>query len=316
MDAQTPSPTPTPAGRKGLSPLAIVLLLSTGFFFLFMVAVGAMFFWKSDDHWDDASSKKASSSLFSGTKGAVGVIEVEGVIMDSKKLVKEIKEFKEESSIKALVLRLNTPGGAVAPSQEIYQAVKGFGKPVVASMGSIAASGGYYIAVAAQKIFANPGTLTGSIGVIMEFANLKKLYEWARIDRYAITSGKFKAAGAEYREMTQEERQLFKDLIDDTVGQFKGAVAEGRHMKMEKLNPLADGRVYTGQQAKAVGLVDTMGTLEDAIAEAAKMAKIKGEPRVVYPHKHQKSLVDLLVQNSPDDDAQDSRSPVSDALLA
>ncbi|MCC7440341.1 MAG: signal peptide peptidase SppA [Bdellovibrionales bacterium] len=312
----TTQPQIGPPATKGLSPLAIVLMLSTGFFFLFLVVVGAVFFMRSSDGWEEASGSKGSASLFEGSKGTVGVLEVEGVIMDSKKLLKQIKEFKDDKSIKALVVRLNTPGGAVAPSQEIYEAVRRFGdpsRPVVASMGAVAASGGYYIAAGTDKIFANAGTLTGSIGVIMEFANLKRLYEWAKVERFAITSGKFKNAGAEYKDMDPEARDLFKTMIMDTERQFKEAVAEGRKMTMEKLNRVADGRVLTGAQAKAVGLVDTLGTLEDAVNEAARMAKIKGEPRVVYPRKPKKSLIEMMSQ--PEEEVSGGGGRWADALL-
>lgn len=295
------------AKRRGFSPLAIILTLSAGFFFLFLVVSGALFMWKSSDGWESESG--SSGALFSAGKGAVGVVELNGVIMDSKKILKYLKDFKEDSSVKAVVMRLNSPGGSVAPSQEIYEAVRQLGKPVVASMSSVAASGAYYIACGAKKIYANPGTITGSIGVIMEFANLKKLYEWAKIERYAITTGKYKNAGAEYKDMTLEEKDLLKGMIDDVLGQFKKAVAEGRKMKLEEVTRVADGRIFSGAQAKAAGLVDQLGTLDDAIKDAAKMAKLEGEPRIVYPRKNRRTILDVVADYPPPDD-EESRSSI------
>src|SRR4029077_13140783 len=146
-----------------------------------------------------------------------------------------------DSDVKAIVLRLNSPGGAVAPSQEIYQAVKNYKKPIVASMSSVAASGAYYVACGAKKVYANPGTITGSIGVIMEFANLEKLYEWAKIKRFSIKTGRFKDVGAEYREMTADERALLQNMVDDVLSQFTLAVSEGRNIPLETVKEIADG---------------------------------------------------------------------------
>ena len=175
--------------------------------------------------------------------------EINSVIMDSKTLA-QLKKFDEDKGVKAVVLRLNSPGGSVAPSQEIYEAVKDFKKPVVASMASVAASGVYYIAVGAPIIYANPGTITGSIGVIMEFANLEKLYEWAKIKRYVIKTGKFKDAGGEHREMTPEDRALLQGMIDDVLVQFKTAVAAGRKLSLEDVTKVADGRIFRAIRPK------------------------------------------------------------------
>jgi protease-4 len=244
------------------------------------------------------------------------VIELSGVIMDSRKMIKQLEKFDEDADIKGVVLRINSPGGAVAPSQEIYQAVRAFKKPLVASMGSVAASGGYYIAVGAKKVYANPGTITGSIGVIMEFANLSKLYEWAKIQRYAIKTGKFKDAGAEYREMQPEERALLQGMVDDVLGQFKRAVSEGRKLKGDELNPIADGRVFSGAQAKQLKLVDELGTLQDAIDDVAKQAKLTGKPRVVYQEKRKRRLLDLLLDDQPSDSESESSAAPTGALGA
>lgn len=290
--------------KKKLSPLAIVLLLSAGFFFIFLIISGVMFMKAGPGTWQEDSK---TARLFN-TGGAVGLIEVKGVIMDSKITLKQLDSFAENDLIKAVVIRLNTPGGSVGPSQEIYEALKKYPKPVIASMGSVAASGGYYIACGAQKVYANAGTITGSIGVIMEFANLKGLYEWAKIKRYALTTGKFKNAGAEYKDMSQEERDLLQGMIDDVLGQFKAAVQTGRKMKASEVDAIADGRIFSGAQAKKRKLVDEIGTLQDAIDEAGRVAKIDGKPQVVTPGKKREKLLEFLMDNSPE---EESRSPSS-----
>ncbi len=281
--------------KRGINPLALVLSLSAVFFVIFMIVSAALFMTRG--------SGKRGAGLFG--KGSVGVIEVEGVIMDSRRTLERIEAFKENENIKALVVRVNSPGGAVAPSQEIFSALRDFEKPVVVSMGSIAASGGYYIAVAADKIFANPGTITGSIGVIMDFVNLEQLYEWAKIKRYALTTGKFKAIGAEYKDMTPAERELLQTMIDTVLMQFKQAVAEGRKLSLENVTAVADGRIMSGEQAKKLNLVDELGTINDAIEEAAKLAKIEGKPNVVYPEKRRRKLLDLLLDERMGDPSED-----------
>ena len=268
--------------KRNLNPLSLVLILSFSFFVLFLGV--------------SAFLVLSPSTLLS--EQAVGVIEVSGIILDSKKTLQKLDQFEENEQIKAVVLRLNSPGGAVAPSQEIYQAVKSYPKPVVVSMGSVAASGAYYIACGAKKVFANPGSLTGSIGVIMEFTNLQRLYEWAKVQRYVVKTGAFKDTGAEYRTMTVEERALLQGVIDNVGSQFKKAVMEARGLTAEQMVSLADGRIFSGAQAKAFQLVDELGTLKDAIQAAAHLAKIKGKPTVVYPDKKKKSILDLLTDDS------------------
>jgi protease IV len=291
---------PMSSVKRSMNPLAVVLGLSAVFFLVFLLISGALFLTRSPK----ATGSKRSASLFS--KGSVGVVEVNGVIMDSKKVLRQLESFEEDAAIKAVVLRLNSPGGSVAPSQEIYEAVRQYKKPVVASMASVAASGAYYIACGAKKVFANPGTITGSIGVIMEFANLEKLYEWAKIRRFVIKTGKFKDAGAEHREMSAEERALLQAMIDDVLMQFKKAVADGRKMNMAQVTPLADGRIFSGSQAKSAKLVDELGTLQDAIEEAAKMAKLEGKPNVVYPERGKRKFLELLMDDATRDDSESS----------
>ena len=243
--------------------------------------------------------------MFAG--GSVGVIELKGVIMDSRKILKQLDKFEEEDDIKSVVLHLNSPGGAVAPSQEIYQAVRKFKKPLVVSMASMAASGAFYVACGAKKVYANPGTITGSIGVIMEFASLEKLYDWAKIRRYAIKTGKFKDAGAEYREMTDEEKALLQTMVDDVLVQFKEAISKGRGLTPEQVTAIADGRIFSGSQAKAIKLVDELGGLPDAIDDAAKQAKLTGKPHVVYAEDSKRKWLDLLLDGQSEEESSEAQ---------
>jgi len=230
----------------------------------------------------------------------LALIRIEGPIIDAKDAVDEIKEYTRDKSIKAIVLRVDSPGGAVAPSQEIYEEVKKAvaKKKVVVSMGSVAASGGYYISAPATKIIANPGTLTGSIGVIMEIPNIEKLMDKIGIRTEVIKSGRHKDIASAFRSMGKEEREILQGVMDNVHEQFIRAVAEGRKMKVEELRKIADGRIFTGEQAKTYGLVDELGTLEDAIKIAADLAGMKEEPEVVSK-KDKLSVLDILRNTFP-----------------
>lgn len=300
--------------KRNINPLALVLGLSAVLFGLFLIFSFVYFFAKGGDSWKQGTDRQ---KLFGSVTGEyVAVIEVKGAIMDSKKVLKNLKDAEEDKDIKAVVLRLNSPGGAVSPSQEIYEAVKIFPKPMVTSMGSVAASGAYYIAAGTKKIYANAGTLTGSIGVIMEFLNLRKLYDWAKVERFSIKTGKFKDSGADYRDMQPEEREYFQSLVMDTLEQFKGAVAKGRKMTPEEVTAVADGRVFTGLQAKSLKLVDEIGTLDDAVAYIAKEAKMKDKPKVVYPTKKAKGLMDLLNGGESDEGGFEEESSLIDHIVS
>ncbi len=244
-------------------------------------------------------SDGGGASSLSFSSGQVALLELQGVIYDSKELTDQLRDYGNRSGVQAVVLRINSPGGGVAASQEMYEAVRKFRseshKKVVVSMSSVAASGGYYVACAADRIFANPGTVTGSIGVIAEWFNYGDLLRWAKMESIVIKSGALKDAGSPTRPLTEAEKAYFQGLIDNLYGQFVSAVASSRKMKDESVRKLADGRVFTGQEAKNNGLVDDLGTLQDAIAAAAKMAGISGEPKVVTPPKKQTSLLDLLL---------------------
>ncbi len=223
------------------------------------------------------------------TEDRVALVRVEGVILDSQATVGELKRFGENPSIKAIVLRIDSPGGGVVPSQEIYDAVRRVrnksNKAVVASMGTVAASGGYYIAAATDRIIANPGTLTGSIGVIMELANVEGLLKKIGVEGVVVKSGRFKDIGSPLRKMGDDERRLLQSVMDDVHRQFIEAVAEGRALEVSDVQALADGRIFTGRQAKDAKLVDELGDLEDAIQLAADLAGIEGEPKVVEPRR-------------------------------
>ncbi len=230
----------------------------------------------------------------------VALIRIEGPILDAKDTIDELKEHLKDPSIKAIVLRIDSPGGAVAPSQEIYEEVRKAvaKKKVVISMGSVAASGGYYIASPATRIVANPGTLTGSIGVIMEIPNIEGLMNKIGVKTEVIKSGRHKDLASMFRGIKKEEREILQNVLDNVHEQFIRAVAEGRNMLPDDVKKIADGRIFTGEQALKAGLIDELGNLEDAIKTAAKLAGIKGEPTVVS--KEEKlSLVNLLRDTIP-----------------
>lgn len=233
-------------------------------------------------------------------KGRVALIRIEGPILDSKNTVDEIKEYVKDNSVKAIILRIDSPGGTVAPSQEIYAEVKKASakKKVVVSMGSIAASGGYYIASAATRIIANPGTLTGSIGVIMEIPNIEGLMDKLGIKTEVVKSGRHKDMGSAFRGIKKDEREILQGVMDNVHEQFIRAVSEGRKIKMDDVRTIADGSIFTGEQAKAKGLVDELGTLEDATRAAAGLAGIKGEPEVISK-KEKFSFFDILRDKFP-----------------
>jgi len=233
--------------------------------------------------------KSILPELLEAGKEGVAIVRVEGPILDSYQTVEELKTFADDPLVKAIVIRIDSPGGGVAPSQEIYNAVKRVrrenNKTVVASMGTVAASGGYYIAVATDRILANPGTLTGSIGVIMQTANVQELLEKIGVKSVVVKTGKFKDLGSPFRPMVEEERQLLESVMNDTLSQFIEAVAEGRSMDTAEVEQLADGRVFTGRQARSVLLIDEIGDLQDAIKLAGELGGIEGTPRVLETTK-------------------------------
>ncbi|MFN3135369.1 MAG: signal peptide peptidase SppA [Candidatus Kryptonium sp.] len=243
-------------------------------------------------------------------KDKVALIELKGVIINSEDIIKQIKKYVKSSAVKAIVVYVDSPGGGVSASEEIYQELKKARekKPVVVSMGSVAASGGYYVSLGASKIVANPGTITGSIGVIAQFPNLKKLFDKVGVEFEVIKSGKFKDSGTPYRGLTDEEKRYFQSVIDDVYEQFIDHVVEERKMKRDDILKIADGRVFTGRQAFEMGLVDTLGTLEDAIKIAGNLAGITGEPKIVKEKKKKTGILDLFFESKTLENLEEIKS--------
>ena len=242
-----------------------------------------------------------------GNENSIALIRIEGVILDSQEVIRQIEHFADDSAIQAIVVRIDSPGGAVVPSQEIYAALKRVRddgeKTVVTSMGNMAASGGYYIASASNTILANPGTITGSIGVIMEMTNVEELLDKVGIESVVVKSGLHKDLASPFRPLNEDSRAILQHIMDDVHDQFIHAVAEGRAMEVAQVRTLADGRIFTGRQALAVDLVDRLGTLQDAIQLAADLAGITEEPTVIEVEPRF-SLRDLI------------RTQIRDALYA
>ena len=240
---------------------------------------------------------------FSGKPGRlpfgdkIAVVEIQGVITQSSRVIEEIHQHLADDGVKAIILRIDSPGGGVGPSQEIHREVVKAKekKKIVASMGAVAASGGYYVACASDLIVANPGTITGSIGVIMQFSNFEDLLKKIGIKGVVLKSGEHKDIGSPFREMTPEEKKIMQGTLDNVHQQFIQAVAKGRKLDRGKVIPIADGRIMTGEQAQQLGLVDKLGNLQDAIDEATKLAGITGKPQILYPKK-KFSLWELLIK--------------------
>jgi protease IV len=258
-------------------------------FVLILVVFSGTFFYA---YFSGGDSKVLS--LFSGD--GVGVLQIEGAIDDSRNTVAELRRFRQTPWIKAVVVRIDSPGGAVAPTQEIVEEIQRTKKtkPCIASMGNIAASGGYYIASACDKILANPGTLTGSIGVIMQLSNVEELMKKIGVKGINIKSGANKDIGSPFQPLSPEGRDILQSLVDNVYGQFVSAVAKGRGLDESRVRKLADGRIYSGAQAKDLGLIDQFGTLEDAIEVAAKRVGLDTEPAVYYSRPEREHFWDRL----------------------
>ena len=247
-------------------------------------------------------SSKMMDSEFTGSlgseRGNIGIVEVIGPIMSSKKIIEDIKTFRENDDIKAIIIRIDSPGGGIGPSQEIYRELikTRTQKKVITSMGSVAASGGYYIAAATHGIVANPGTITGSIGVIMEYANLMEIAKKIGISPVVIKSGEFKDMGSPLREIKDNEKKIFQDLVDELHLQFVSDAAKARNMVLGTMAKLADGRVYTGQKALTLKLIDRLGNLDDAVQWAGELAQIEGEPVPVYIKEDKMTFIRRLAE--------------------
>jgi len=240
----------------------------------------------------------SQKALAGGEK--VAVVRVEGMVLDARQVLEALERQAKDPKVKAIVLRVDSPGGAVAPTQEIFRAVRALSKrkKVVASLGSMATSGGYYVACAAERIVANPGTLTGSIGVVVHLANFEKLLSRLGIEGQVVKSGDFKDMGSIYRPLSERERNILQEVVNDVHEQFVEDVARSRNMELEQVRTIADGRIFSGRQAKGLGLVDELGGLKEAIQLAAKMAQIKGEPLVLEEPKEKFSLLRWLLDTS------------------
>jgi protease-4 len=239
--------------------------------------------------------QKGSISI-TGT-GDIAVIEVQGMIADPAPVIQHLKTFSERKDVKALVVRMESPGGVVAASQELYDAMvrtRATEKPLIVSMGSLAASGAYYAALGSDSIMANPGTLTGSIGVLMDFPEVTKLFNKIGIEFHSVTSGQFKDAGAPYNEWDEQSREYYESIVMDTYEQFVAVVAEERQMPVNRVREIANGKVYTGSQALDLGLVDMLGSLQEAVLLAGELAGVEGEPTVVKPRSQEMRIWDLL----------------------
>ena len=265
------------------------VLLGGGAFFLFLLAVFALVYFTVRTQQKDS---------FSGFGDKIAVVDLEGVITSPKEIVEQLRKFGDDSSIKAIIIHVNSPGGGAAASEEIYREVLRIRdvkkKRIVASIETVGASGAYYVSSATNKIFADQASVVGSIGVIAEWYNYEELLKWAKLQAIVLKAGEFKDTGSPVRPMTPAERAYMQGLIDNMHGQFIHSVAEGRHMKDAEILPLADGKVWTGEQAMPLKLIDQIGDFRAAIADTAKSVGIKGEPTLVHPEKDRKSVLDLL----------------------
>lgn len=270
----------------------MLILMKKRPFLLASLTVGAIFLFFVLVIFTAGFFRSGSSLVAVGEK--VGILNLEGPIVNARQVLEQIDQFRNQTAVKAVVLRVNSPGGAVGPSQEIYSELKRFAqeKPLVVSMGSVAASGGYYVALAGERLFANPGTITGSIGVIMSFPNYQELMGKVGVETEVVKSGRFKDIGSSTRDFSAADRELLQNMIDDVHQQFVEEVSLQRNMPVERLQPFVDGRIFTGRQAQQAGLIDELGTFNDAVKFAAKLAGMGDDPDLVYPEPEKRSLLD------------------------
>src|ERR1700681_4634422 len=275
---------------EGRSRIWIWLLLGGGLFALFVVAVFTLVF---------LSFGGQNEESFSGFGSKIAVVELDGIIFSPKQIVPQLKKFADDDSIKAIILHINSPGGGVAASEEIYREVKRIRdekkKRIVASIETVGASGAYYVASASNKIYADQGSIVGSIGVIAQWVNYGELLKWAKLKDIVFKTGEFKDTGNPTRDLTPAEQAYMQSLIDNMFGQFVKAVADGRGLKFDDVKSIANGKVWTGEQAMSMKLIDGVGDFETAVADTAKSVGIKGEPTLVRPERDRKTLMDLLL---------------------
>jgi protease-4 len=275
----------------GRSRTLLWILIGGGAFFLFVLAVFSLVYLTLHAGGGEAG--------IGGFGDRIGVVDLDGVILSPQPVVGQLKKFGEDSSIKAIILHVNSPGGGVAASEEIYREVKRIRdekkKRIVVSIETVGASGAYYVASASDKIYADHGSIVGSIGVIAQWVNYGDLLKWAKLKDVVLKTGEFKDTGNPSRDLTPAEQAYMQSLIDNMFGQFVQAVADGRSMKFGDVKAIANGKVWTGEQAKSMKLIDEVGDFEAAVADTAKSVGIKGEPSLVHPDKDRKTLLDLLL---------------------
>jgi protease IV len=276
----------------GRSRTLLWILIGGGAFFLFVLAVFTLVYLTLH-----AGGGETSSLTSFGDR--IGVVDLDGVILSPQPVVGQLKKFADDSSIKAIILHVNSPGGGVAASEEIYREVKRIRsekkKKIVVSIETVGASGAYYVASASDKIYADQGSIVGSIGVIAQWMNYGDLLKWAKLKDIVIKTGEFKDTGNPARDLTPSEQAYMQALIDNMFGQFIQAVADGRGLKYDDVKSIANGKVWTGEQAMSLKLIDSVGDFETAVSDTAKSLGIKGEPTLVRPEKDRKTLMDLLL---------------------
>ncbi|MGE5735097.1 MAG: signal peptide peptidase SppA [Acidobacteriota bacterium] len=267
------------------------IVIGGGAFFLFVLAVFALVY-------ITLHSGQQTASFGSSFGDKIAVVDLEGVILSPKSTVDQLKKYADDDSVKAIILHVNSPGGGVAASEEIYREVKRIRdekkKRIVAAIESVGASGAYYVSSATNKIYADEGSIVGSIGVISEWVNYGDLLHWAKLKAIVMKAGEFKDTGNPTREMTPSEQQYLQSLIDNMHSQFIQAVADGRKMKYQDVKVIADGKVWTGQQAASMKLIDQVADFQAAVKDTAKSVGISGEPTLVRPEKERKTVLDLL----------------------
>jgi protease IV len=274
---------------EGRSRVWVWLLVGGGLFALFVVAVFTLVY---------LSFSGRDEQSFSGFGSKIAVVELDGIIFSPKQIVPQLKKFADDDSVKAIIIHVNSPGGGVAASEEIYREVKRIRdekkKRIVASIETVGASGAYYVASATNKIYADKGSVVGSIGVIAEWVNYGELLRWAKLNAITMKAGEFKDTGSPTREMTPAEREYMQALIDNMHTQFIKAVADGRHAKEDDIRAIANGKVWTGEQALSMKMVDQIADFEGAVKDTARAVNISGEPNLVWPPKEKRSGLDLL----------------------
>jgi len=275
----------------GRSRTLLWILIGGGAFFLFVLAVFSLVYITLHAGGGEAG--------LTGFGDRIGVVDLDGVILSPQPVVGQLKKFADDSSIKAIIIHVNSPGGGVAASEEIYREVKRIReekkKKIVVSIETVGASGAYYIASASNKIYADNGSIVGSIGVIAEWVNYGDLLKWAKLKNIVLKTGEFKDTGNPARDLTPAEQAYMQSLIDNMFGQFVQAVADGRSLKFEDVKSIANGKVWTGEQALSMKLIDNVGDFETVVKETAKSVNISGEPTLVHPEKDRKTLLDLML---------------------